>query len=727
MEPLTAKELAEILNITTRAVNKRASKEGWKAEILNKRGDRRFIISKLPPDIQEAIVNSMSEIPADFLPALKPGAALAAAAKVHDVNEIWNRETAIGPNILKDKRVQRITRVLAEVDSPPRNWEKGRRKWIEAVALQHGVKFQTIYKWIKKYQKGGLGSLKHSKSNQGQTRSWDPEALDWWIGCCLKRENRKISRKSLYYNALVIEAQRRGWRIGDLRSAYWWYTRKVTPQLEALQRGGLRALDNTLPPILRDYSDLAPFEILVGDQHRFDFWVMDEDTGEVFRPEGYFWQDLRTRAFYGGALDRKYDSLLMGLSLRVGLRVFGAFGSIYTDHGRPEESRYIMGIMKDVRSHGMDINLTTDAPVDLDGLNPEDINPLVSLPGTHRKAIVRNAKAKMIEGTFSVFEGVLRDQFMVPGYVKTLTASGEEQDVDQKEVEALARSGKLLTFREFCLAVFKAMDYYNREKPHRGLQREWAWKPKPKTVVPMDCLMACHRDGWQPRYLSDQAVDLIFLPRAERTVDRGRINFKGERYEHRELDTRHGQRVEIRFDPMDPGWLLVFSNGEYVCTAEPVEYSSMINADLAERKIREKARRRKQWSALYRDLTAPVRDFRQYSSVSKVEKAAALIGHDKQKRASEAAEKYRERSDEELNAEVARIEAYRPRQTDRPLFHSEVDRYQWCLDCLSEDHVLNQKDQDFMKKFEAGMNDSTRLYWETYKNEISAKPVVLLR
>jgi hypothetical protein len=103
----------------------------------------------------------------------------------------------------------------------------------------------------------------------------------------------------------------------------------------------------------------------VGDQHRFDFWVVDDDTGEVFRPEGYFWQDLRTRIIYGAAVDCRYDAWLIGLALRVGIAIFGAFGSIYTDNGRPELSRYLAGILADMRALGLEWERTLDVPVDV--------------------------------------------------------------------------------------------------------------------------------------------------------------------------------------------------------------------------------------------------------------------------------------------------------------------------------------------------------------------------
>ena len=93
----------------------------------------------------------------------------------------------------------------------------------------------------------------------------------------------------------------------------------------------------------------------------------------------------------------------------------------------------------------------------------------------------------------------------------------------------------------------------------------------------MDCLKMCCIDGWRPRWLSESATDLVFLAKVTRgrVVDRGRIMLKNIPYEHDAMITLHSQRVDVRFDPMDPEWVLIFQNGEFICCAEPVEHSSM--------------------------------------------------------------------------------------------------------------------------------------------------------
>jgi putative transposase len=767
----TAKEIAEILGVSKRAITKRARNEHWPHKNGNnhKGGGNRYhySLSALPADVQQAVVARADEpLPPEDIIDLAPSVQLEAWQKLAggtanlttpqnpftsslvyspsgagqgasshpDQKTLFPglhffleppKDIGISPDVLRDSRVSDIARIVQEADDVPLPLSRGRH--LELVAIKYGIDRATLYRYRRKYNRAGLPGLKHRKSTRGHARSWTPEAVDFWLGLCLKREHRRISKKSLY-DCLRSEAAKRSWQIGSYSSALWWFNARVTPQLLALQRGGTRALDNTLPPICRDYSDLAPFEILVGDQHRFDFWVLDDDTGQVFRPEGYFWQDLRTRVFYGGAIAERYNAQLMGLALRIGLRRFGAFGGIYTDHGKPEESRYIMGITKEMRGLGLGVERSADFPLDMDaaGADPEETRCRLDLPNGHRKAIVRNAKAKMIEGTFNALEGILRNHIRLPGNVKRLTDSKEWQEIDHDEALRLARSGKLTTFREFVLAVYRAMDFYNSEKPHRGVLAEWLWSPKPEPgqATPMRCLLQCYSDGWRPRRLSEDAVDLVFLPRETRTVDRGRIVFQKERYEAEALIGLNGRRVEIRSDPLDRSYLLVFHGGQFLCRAEPVEYSSMTDRDLSARKINEKARLRKLFIAEYRNLTSPVPDFREYSTVPSAERPAALVGTAKREaleRRRAEAEYCRVMTPEELAAGVAAIENYRP-TSYRPVFSNERDRYEYVLGCLAGSGDLEEGDERFMHAYESKMSPDARAYWNIYKDSIGLGP-----
>ncbi len=722
-ETVTSLEVAMVLEIDQRSVQRLAKKEEWQFELNGDgRGTHHYLYADLPEYVKEAFQRcapgETSLVATDYgMEEIKmlsdPGS--------QNV-QTWTPERAISMEVIRDRRVQRIFKVIQEAENIPPGWK--RRKWIENVALRHEMSPSNVYREIAKYDKRGLAGVKHRKANGGKPKAWSPEALEFWIGLCLKREHRKIDKKALYANCLTVEAQQRGWNIGSYESARWWYERKVTPQLLALQRGGSRALDNVLPPIRRDYSDLTPFEILVGDQHKFDFWVVDDETGEVFRPEGYFWQDLRTRIIYGGAVDKRYDSWLIGMALRIGIRSFGAFKSVYTDNGKPELSRYLMKILGDMRALNLSWEQEIDLPMDVLGADPEEINPDIILPGSHRKAIVKNAKAKMIEGTFKNVENILCSVFRVPGNVKDLTGDIHEQDIDQAEIKRLAEQGRLLLFSEFILYLYRALDYYNREKAHRGVLREWFLAPKPKSATPLDCLKACCIDGWKPRMISEEAADLLFLAKEDRgrVVNLGRIQFRGQLYEHEALISLTG-KVNVRYNPLDPEWILVSDAGRYICTAHLMEYSSMKDRDLAERKIHEKRARQKKFLKEYRKLTAAIPDLRQYSEVPHLEKVAALVGAEKKKRAAEQAEISRTWTAEELEAEVERTEklARAASSIKKPLparpsyFLQDSERYEWCFNFELRGGKLSEEDRRWKEDHEALMSEGQREHWQAVR------------
>ncbi len=738
----TAAEIAKMIGKSKRGTTLRANKEGWPFLGTNGNGGKthKYPLASLPPDIQNSILiyikDANPENPApiiDLLPALSPAIAsrvaedflpmpfgtLADAFTGKSAMSSWTPETAINEQDLLDPRIRNILAILRDVEAIPRTWTKGRRKYIEIIAQKHNVKWQSIYRWMQKYDTRGIAGLRHQKSSKNKPRKWTPEAIDFWISLCLKREHRGADRKDMY-EILAVEARRRDWQIGGYESALWWYDKRSNPLLEAMQRGGVRALDNLLPPVIRDYSDLTPFEILVGDQHRFNRWVMDEETGEVFRPEGYLWQDLRTRIIYGAAVDRKYDSWLIGLALRVGIACYGAFGSIYTDNGRPECSKFLAGILANLRGLGMEWERTEDVIMDVLDVEGEDIDPHYTAPGTHRKAVVKNAKAKMIEGTFHRLERIMESRMMLPGRTKRLTDDIHWQDVDQHEAQSLAKQGRLLTDREHALAMYVACDYYNREKSHRGVLREWAWHPKPKEATPHGCLKACYEDGWRPRMIAPDAADMIFLAKDKRIIHQGRINFQNEFYEHDELLSLHKERIDIRYNPMTLDELHVFQSGRYLCTAVPVERSSMKDMDLASRKIMEKRERRKRFAEEFRKVSSLAPDFREYSRVPEAERVAALIGDDRKKRAEAQIEFTRTLSQEELDAEVAKLEQGlpMPARIKKPLperpgaFAEDITRFLWILDYLKAGGELNPEDEKFKDKYLAAQTPGQREYYQ---------------
>jgi putative transposase len=767
----TAKQIADITGKHKTSITRRAQKESWQYVNGNGKGGNnvKYPLASLPSDIQSAILlyddksytNKDTENPPrgnsagtiepngrllDQLAVVSPAAAstvldalapanplevfgfpanygnlMAAAAQPIAINE-----NSINHFDLQNNKFCARMAILRDMEGMPVSWKLGRRKWVESVAAKHRVSWQQCYRMEGKVKAKGLVALRHTNASKNQPKKWTPEAIDYWCGLVLKREHRKMDRKILYAE-LVIEANRRGWEIGTVESASWWYHKKVTPLMAAYAKGGMLALDNLLPPVLRDYSDLAPFEILVGDQHRFDFWCIDDDTLQTVRPECYLWVDLRTRIAYGIATDRKYDAHLMAQALRHGLKSWGAFGSIFTDNGKPELSKHITSILATMRSLGLEWAQTIDVPMDVIDYDGDEVNPCVLMPGTHKKAVVKNAKSKLIERYFQEVERALVNFIRLPGYVKDLHGDIHEQDVDQAEVKALSEKGRLPYLSEFAAMAMQAC-YYLNQQHHRGVAREWIWGEKPARTSPLDCLVACCNDGWRSRFLTTDAIDALLMKREKRIVNKGRVQYQNDWYEHDALLDHHGEHVAVGSDPLGEDVLLVFLGSQYLCTATPVSYSSMKEMGIARQKIVQKRERRSRIALQVREMTAGLPDLRNYPE-SNLERSAAQIADDRRAREIEHKEKNRPLTQVELDEGVRQLEvlnrlpvakkavAVPPRPGS---WISDAYRHQWCIQAAVAG-VITEEDRAWMMNHEAQMSPSARERWEFERGYQSAE------
>ena len=500
--------------------------------------------------------------------------------------------------------------------------------------------------------------------------------------------------------------------------AYSYFTylcRKILhPALKEYRDGGRLALDNIVRPIMRTYANLAPLQIVVLDQHRMDIWCLDELTGQVIRPMIYMIQDLRTRMIVGLSISKdSYNAQMIGSALRVCVSCFGVFGNLFSDNGRPELSRYVEGIIDFLNTFGISWKAVDENYFEL--LNAEGAEDKTN---THRQinAKVKNAKSKLIERTFGVWQDIFFSKLRLPGFVKRLSDDIHQQERDEKEVKKFAEQGKLLTFSELVVYVYQASDIYNNST-HRGVLAEWKWNPKPHEATPKDCLRACWNEGWRPNTISGELADLAFLAPANRIVQKGMILLNKEHYSHDALLSLHGQRVSIRFDPMDFSEIQVFKDSKFICTALPIERSNMLDQDLIARKNAEKRKLCKGVIDEFKRLTAVVPDMRQYSLTPPAERVAALIGSDRKRRALENQEINRTQTREEYEEGMRKMEELnRPQKKTfvvppRPNFWNfKYDRYDWCLRASVAGIILSSEDLQWMREYEAEMTPESKEY-----------------
>jgi len=136
------------------------------------------------------------------------------------------------------------------------------------------------------------------------------------------------------------------------------------------------------------------------------------------------------------------------------------------------------------------------------------------------------------------------------------------------------------------------------------------------------------------------------------------------------------------------------------------------------------------FSEEFKKLTLQVPDFRQYSRIPEAERVAALIGEDRRRRAIENKAITRQVTQEELDRDMAIMEAQQniPLKTkrnrrlpERPgFFRDSISRYIWIIDYRIAGGTLNEEDEAFKAEYEANMTPDQLEYWQ-YKQQMEAE------
>lgn len=532
----------------------------------------------------------------------------------------WSQQLAAERNrIIKDGRLvdNEQLRRMAELEvmvqkalNVPDGWAK--QTWVERVAKEAGMHWRTMYTHMDKMVNGSWGQTERKTRNDvGQLRQWDDAAIKFFTSTYMA--NRHLSVRKVFI-LTENESERQGWRMGSERSAYR-IVDGLNEVAQTFRRKGWRGVeDEVLPPIMRNYSDLNPNDIWVGDQHTFDWFVQDENSGRVFRPQGYIWQDLRSRGIAGASLTEQYDSYAIGLALRDGIlkkvdrEIYGIPKTVYTDWGKPERANFLNGF-KLAKIEVTDINVDFDRWLgeqfkdDLTGVYQE-------LNIKTRQAIVRNSKAKLIERTFQTLEGMLRDRGL-KGWAGNRVGVLEEPD--KEELKAMRKNGSFMGIREFFQVLLEVIAEYNN-RDHRGMGMNGM---SPNEVFRMA--------NFLPRSIDRRSADILFMKPAKRKVSKRGVVVDNVWYHDwdRMIDI-HGKMVELRYDPFRSESILVFFNRDFVCEAPAYAYGSMVNEELTRELIAKKRHKAAEIRERMRVLCGYAEDYEQIAqkAVTRFDKAA---------------------------------------------------------------------------------------------------------
>lgn len=612
------------------------------------------------------------------------------------------------------------------------------------IAERFCLSVSSVRRYVKEIEQNGY--LPVVKPSQGRSvYAWDAQSLQFLRSFYLDMY-RKVgfcSRRNAY-RVTCEEAKRHGWRVGSEPSAYK-HLAHVHPLLIEYVKGGRRALDNYFY-IARDLSHLAPFEVVVGDQHIFDFWVIT-DKGEKIRPECYAWIDMRTRLPYGIAFEAgPYNFRTVARSLREGLIRFGKFNTTYNDNGKPETAHKISWLIEALQTFGMkytdeaELYKTEDGRYVIEDETGAVIAVTEQAEAWHKKnrrifAEVKNAKTKPIERFFRTLEVLLLDQCL-PGAVRDMTVSAAEDEEASRRLAWQETNGFLLHYNEFILQVQLALERYEM-RVHSTLK-----------CSPRDELMkAVTQEGWQPTRIAPSDLEILFLEPSQRRVRNNRVVVDGITFAGPPLTARmvrenrsnlaglQGQKIEVRYNPEHPehGAYAVHPTTNEVIFLTPEKKIDFFDQDEVEKAIAEKRRNMKAVTDAFFEQTKgfghvltstrykPLDAANETAAKALLEERGVLKGActalpDKRTPSSAAfsATASQALSPEDFAEAVsARLQAVlKEGHHARPVYASERERYTAIIDALIAGSALCDADMAFKVRYEQTLSEDDALLFE---------------
>ena len=313
---LTTEEVAELLNISCRAVRKSVQTGSYEVDyILSVGGSSgkqiRINLDSLPPEAQAIYFSEHEEVkPADFNvieyhSTYTEKQRKEAEYKKHVIHCYWNSGCKSGA-FLKRYNAEHNTDITA----------------------------RQLREWERKYKTSGrnVESLIDNRGGHNKGVSSIPE--DVW---------------NAFY-ALYMTTQKRGAKLcydlvkkkhSDIPSYETFFRKIQTIPMYAIMkyREGKKVFNDSLPYMIRDKSDLHSNEIWCSDHHRTDLLVRNVQ-GNVFRPWLTVFTDIRSTKIMGFVVREEEPNTGVILKcLRLGIEKYGIPNSIYTDNGKDYKSK----------------------------------------------------------------------------------------------------------------------------------------------------------------------------------------------------------------------------------------------------------------------------------------------------------------------------------------------------------------------------------------------------
>lgn len=302
----------------------------------------------------------------------------------------------------------------------------------------------------------------------------------------------------------------------------------------------------------RDTSGYRPLTVGQCDGHSYKAYVAHPITGKPYHPEVCAVLDAATRVAVGWSAGLAESALTVASALRHAATVNeakpygGIFAVLYTDGGSGN-----MAKINADDTTGLFARIGTTFATGRPG-NPQGRGLIEK---SNQSIWIRSAKQLPAYTGRDMDGGTRRNMYLAI----------------QRDIKNRGCSDHLLSWKQFLEHCQDAVDRYNN-RPHSALPKiNDPETGRKRHMTPLECWAWHIADGWQPEehQLSEAEVEVLWLPREERTVTRATVSLGNNHYYNSALAHLEGREVQVAYYPTDASRVQIWDmEGRLVCYAD---------------------------------------------------------------------------------------------------------------------------------------------------------------
>ena len=542
---ISSEEIALVMGITKRGINKRAKTEGWSGRKLQARGGSYsvYFVSTLPDDIQRAYAASLSMDLQALKTALKPTSEAEKKVLIISYNGRGAVTKAIKPLEASSEAGLRIAAMrvkLIEAYSQSGLSAKAFIAAYEAGEVASDLRERlgrwgnihtqsNFYKnWLAVYQKHGIAGLvpQYARRRGGAGASFDEKAKE--IINSLYLDLRKPSAASVTrdlaqfgYDLKYVTVNR--------------YIKEIPNSVKVFYREGQKAYHDKFDPYIeRDYTLFKAMEWGCGDHHIFDFVITHE--GRIFRPWVTLFMDMRSRTITGWWIDVVPNTLTIMRAFSMSVEQYGLFENMLVDNGKDFRSEWFAGsVWKERRTRPEKETLELIAGV------LQDCKTKIHLATPYM------GQSKPVERLFRTIIELFSK--MQDFYVGSNTVDApEDKKLFWGRINGRDKIEVTYTLEQLRRDFAQFVTWFNSSWQHSGQGMDG------KTPNEVFAETFDHK-----RELPEEYRKYLFTVREKRIVQRNGVSIDGISYYNPEMVRLIGEKVEVRRDINDIGKAAIFS------------------------------------------------------------------------------------------------------------------------------------------------------------------------